>query len=520
MIRKLRVVLIKPSKYDHKGWVQRYRRGFMPNATLPYLAAMTPRMHDGAGITVSTIDEYVHQDTKYLELLKPRWGEHVLVAFVGVQSHQLHRAADLAAYAVENKCMAVIGGPHPMTCDTSMLQGRGVCFCMSEADVSWKDILSDAVVGSLLPVYGEHQRWATEIDPPILMPFSESERKRYLGNMQGIYPARGCPKTCNFCSVIKTAGRKVRNQPIPTTIESLKLAQASGVKLIMFTSDNFNKYSGRKELLEAKIAAGITIPFMCQCDMDIAQQPELVKLMGEANCFQVFLGVESFNRRVLEKVHKGHNKPAKYLEVKQLLAENGIGAHFSIILGFEDDTEESIKDQLEKLKEIQPIRTSFYLLMHIPGTERYGELLPTGVITEKNLDRFDAASPTWIHPTLSDEKLRELFRYCYREMYSVKQMRATVAALKSGHPRLAQQVWPVTKYAAFARYTAWKGENPMSGGVWRVSADHVKEYLPLRRRFYGLGDLFPLPENLNLLEKDEELNRQADDKSWKLASGC
>ena len=38
----LRVVLIKPSKYAADGFVDRFRRGVMPNSTLPHLRSMTP----------------------------------------------------------------------------------------------------------------------------------------------------------------------------------------------------------------------------------------------------------------------------------------------------------------------------------------------------------------------------------------------------------------------------------------------------------------------------------------------
>src|SRR5687767_10550280 len=141
-MKRLHVVLIKPSKYDLDGFVQRYRKGFMPNATLLYLAGLTPPEQDGVEIKVTCVDEYVNTDTYYLDLLKPQNGERVLLALVGVQTHQLHRAADLAALAVRHGCMAIIGGPHPMTCDTSMLQGRGVSFCQAEADVTWAQIIS------------------------------------------------------------------------------------------------------------------------------------------------------------------------------------------------------------------------------------------------------------------------------------------------------------------------------------------------------------------------------------------
>lgn len=37
----LRVVVLKPGKYDADGHVQRFRRGFMPNSTVFYLASLT-----------------------------------------------------------------------------------------------------------------------------------------------------------------------------------------------------------------------------------------------------------------------------------------------------------------------------------------------------------------------------------------------------------------------------------------------------------------------------------------------
>ena len=41
MARQLRVVVLKPSKYTVDGSVERFRRGFMPNSTVPYLHSMT-----------------------------------------------------------------------------------------------------------------------------------------------------------------------------------------------------------------------------------------------------------------------------------------------------------------------------------------------------------------------------------------------------------------------------------------------------------------------------------------------
>jgi hypothetical protein len=46
----------------------------------------------------------------------------------------------------------------------------------------------------------------------------------------------------------------------------------------------------------------------------------------------------------------------------------------------------------------------------------------------------------------------------------------------------------------------------MSGGVWRVRRDGVKDYLPLRREAFGF-ELAPLPRSLQLSPAEARLNR-------------
>jgi hypothetical protein len=164
----LRVLIVKPSKYGADGFVERFRRGFMPNSTVPYMRSLTPRTAGGLPCEVHAVDEYVRTDLDYLTLLGPAPGVRVLLALVGVQSHQLHSALDLAALASQRGACAVIGGPHPMTCNTSMLQARGVSFALSEAELVWPRILADAAEGELLPTYGRERRWQEALDPPVL----------------------------------------------------------------------------------------------------------------------------------------------------------------------------------------------------------------------------------------------------------------------------------------------------------------------------------------------------------------
>ena len=501
-MNKLRVLILKPSKYDQSGRVERFRRGFMPNATIPYLKSMTPAALEGHTIETHVIDEYVQTDLSYLRLLK-RDDVPTLLALAGVQSHQFQRSLDLAAYALHHGVEhCVIGGPHPMTCDTSMFHGRGVSFALSEAETIWSSILKDALNGELSPVYGEGHRWQPHLDAPVLQPPSPVELRRYVVPMLGIYPARGCPFTCNFCSVIKIAGRAMRSQDIEVTMASLRAAKAAGVKAIMFTSDNFNKYADGPQLLEAMIAEKIQIPFFVQCDTQIAKQEELVDLLARAGCFQIFVGVESFNRKTLLAAHKAQNHPELYGSIAKSCRSRGIITHFSNIIGFPDDTEQGIEHHLKELIEIAPDAASFYILTPIPGTQQYEEFLADGRIFERNLDRFDGTNAVWHHDVLDWRQLQDTLFACYRRFYSAPQL---VRFLYRSRP--VEMAHGIALHL-FSRFAAFRRMHPMSGGIGRVFRDRNTDYLYLRRKRFGVS-LAPLPASLELSADDAELNSRA-----------
>jgi radical SAM superfamily enzyme YgiQ (UPF0313 family) len=401
--------------------------------------------------------------------------------------------------------MAVIGGPHAMTCDTSLLHGRGVNFALAEAELVWPEILRDAAGGELRPVYGREQRWQQELEAPVVVPPGRRDLARYIIPMLGLYPARGCPFLCNFCSVTKIAGRKVRSQPVATTLASLRAAKAAGVRTIMFTSDNFNKYPEAEALLTAIVEERLGLGFFVQCDTQVARQERLVALLARAGCFQMFVGVESFDRQTLLAAAKGQNRPEAYRDIVRLCRAHGISSHFSNIIGFPRDTEQEVLHHLETLRALNPAVASFYVLCPIPGTEQYDDFRARGLIDETNLDRFDGTCLTWRHPNLSRPQASRLLFRCYRRFYSwghvLRNAARRAVGGRSGPAEAAKNVG----LSLFSRYCAWRRTHPMSGGVIRVRRDGVNDFIALRRGTFGF-ELAPLPESLQLSAAESRVN--------------
>ncbi len=297
-----------------------------------------------------------------------------------------------------------------------------------------------------------------------------------------------------------------------TSLASMRAAKKAGVKAIFFTSDNFNKYAEAKDLLTAMIEEKINIPFVLQCDTQIGRQPDLVELMGRAGCYQMFVGMESFKRETLLRARKFQNHPEAYSEIVRLCHQNGISSQFANIIGFPDHREEDVLDHIRLLRELDPDTAVLFTLTPIPGTEQYDDFLRDGLITEKNLDRFDTNCVTWEHPHFSAEKFRELVLRCNLEFYKPRDsVRRGWRAFFRQRPMkgVSPTIKANTLMAGLGSWSmAKRGINPLVGGMLRVRLDHVDQYLPLRRARYGL-ELVPLPRSARLSERDEELNRKS-----------
>jgi radical SAM superfamily enzyme YgiQ (UPF0313 family) len=244
----------------------------------------------------------------------------------------------------------------------------------------------------------------------------------------------------------------------------------------MFTTDNFNKYTEAPQLLQAMIDERLDLAFFVQCDTQVVKQEDFIELLGRAGCYQMFIGVESFDRQALLGAHKNQNHPERYAELVRLCRRYGIGSHFSNMIGFPSDTDTTVHEHLRILRTLRPDVASFYILTPCPGTEQYDEYSAAGLMTEPNLDRYDATCATWRHPHLRDEQLVDLLYHCYTKFYSLRDT--------------------LTKsYSLLARSAAAQRQHPMAGGVQRMTVDRVADYIDLRRRTYGF-DLAPLPLSL------------------------
>ncbi len=292
---------------------------------------------------------------------------------------------------------------------------------------------------------------------------------------------------------------------------TLRAAEKAGITQIFFVSDNFNKYTNAWELMEAMIEEKLDLTFQVQCDTQIAKQGDLVELMGRAGCHGMFLGIESLDRETLRAAQKSQNHPKLYRQIVDMCREQGITALFSNIIGFPQDTRESITEHQEQLCEINPDVALYYILTPIPGTQQYDTYMEQGLITEPNLDRYDTCCVTWRHPHLSPDELTERLYWSYEDFYDVAKVKQREPLWQKEHKGARSPRFRYVSNNLLSRFmadAASKRIHPMAGGMQRVKLDRVADYIESRISTFGC-ELAPLPKSLELSEHDEQINRQA-----------
>jgi hypothetical protein len=116
--RKLRIVLIKPSKYDDDGYVIRFWKGVLPSNTLNVLHGLTEEVKSsgvfgGLRIEIVTFDETAEKlPVRNIIRWSRRPSTKLVVGLVGVQTNQFPRAFDLGRRFRAAGIDVIMGGFH------------------------------------------------------------------------------------------------------------------------------------------------------------------------------------------------------------------------------------------------------------------------------------------------------------------------------------------------------------------------------------------------------------------------
>jgi radical SAM superfamily enzyme YgiQ (UPF0313 family) len=367
------IVIINP-RFEISYWGMEHtlpylgKRANLPVASLPLLAALTPPEH-----TVTLIDENVEA------IDFARCARADIVGVTGM-SVQRHRMREILAELKLHGAFTVVGGPL-VTIVEDYFEGLADVIFIGEAEQTWPQFLKEWKQGLHQVRYEQLEKTDMTTVPTPRFDLLKSHHYAF-GSVQF---SRGCPFQCEFCDIIITFGRKPRIKTSEQILAELDAMLKERVKIAFVVDDNLigNKRA-IKDVLRDVVAwqhkHGYALTLFTEASIDLADDPELMELMTDANIIAVFIGIESPNEASLRETKKFQNvrTGGTILEKVHRIQDAGMDVWCGMILGFDNDDDTIFDAQREFIKEARISNSMTGMLYAFRKTPLYDRLLAEG----------------------------------------------------------------------------------------------------------------------------------------------
>ncbi len=407
----MRIYLISPSHYRPDGLLVKSRQYWTSALTLPYLEALTPPGHE-----VRFVDEIMGE----VDLMAD-----CDVVGITVMGPQARRGYELARWFRGRGAKVVMGGQWVSLNPEQALQHCDAVV-VGEAEYLWADLLADLESGRNKGVY-KADRWHDLRDLPrfdytklpLFLPekFKRNAFYRWYFHWP-IMATRGCPHTCDFCSVQTYYKRTVRSRPVDDVIEDFRTVKALGGNRVLVLDDNpIANPAYARELFSA--LAPLKMQWATQCTINIARNAELLDLAAAAGLRSLTIGFESVGKGQLSRHGKAFNSPERYAEDIRAIRARGIQIIGLFMVGLDGDDERSFSQIHRFLLENKIAFLKLFTPCPYPGTRYFDDMENAGRLLTHDWNDYDYGNMVVRPEGMSPEAMLDGFSGLYDSFYSL-----------------------------------------------------------------------------------------------------
>lgn len=191
-----------------------------------------------------------------------------------------------------------------------------------------------------------------------------------------VMTSRGCAFHCSFCSSPSFYGQRVRFRSIDKILDEIEyLKENYNIKELQIIDDNLaaNK-SYVLEFCAKYILRKINIPWSCPNGLRAdCINDEISSALKKAGCYFTAVGIESGDEKILIDINKRESLDDIEKGINSL-KKNGIIVQGNFIIGFPNETKESLKNTIEYIFKLNLDRLNIEMLELLPGSNLYSEL--------------------------------------------------------------------------------------------------------------------------------------------------
>lgn len=395
----MRILLVLPfdRTYRRKGAFSA-SIGYAP-LTLTTLAALVP---SELNVQVDIVDEGVSP---------PRLdGDYDIVGITATASSS-PRAYFLCAHWRARGAHVAMGGAHATLMPNEVAQHADTVF-IGLAEQTWPQFLHDFAAGRPQTLY-RHEPQAGCLSMP--RPRRELLASGYM-KIPTIVANRGCRLSCDFCSIQQQWGKRGLARPVDEVVEEIR---AHGAKWWIFLDPNI--YSDRAYSLALfEALTPLKISWSGLSTLNIADDDETFEALKRSGCEGLLLGLENLSQDTMRNIGKPSNRVSEYRRQIGKLRECGIASLGCFVLGFDEDTEQSIRQTVAAIPSLGLDLVRFSVLTPLPGTSLHRRMESEGRILTDDLSLYDNEHVVFGPKNMSPERLQELLHEAWRDSYRIK----------------------------------------------------------------------------------------------------
>ncbi|RCX18359.1 DNA phosphorothioation-dependent restriction protein DptG [Anaerobacterium chartisolvens] len=385
---------------------------FAPPMPLKIIASLIPPQHE-----VKIIDESIRNEVI-------NYDEPVDLVFITSYTFNVLGGYNIADNYRKRGAKVVMGGLHVRFMVDEALQ-HADAVAVGEAENTVPEILRDFENGTLKQRYVPTEKCdLTKI--PVITEKERSLLKLDQYTIPNTFQAsRGCPYSCEFCAVTAAYGASYRFRKLEDVVKevSISLKNATGVQRILFFVDDH--ITARKsyflKLFKEMKKLG---HFMWSCQMTLknAADDEILQILSETNCTNVFIGFESLSENLLKGMGKGHNKVEEYEAIIKKVHSYGIPINGSFVFGLDGDDEGVFERTFDFAQKTGIDMGTFNAMTPFPGTKLRERLERDGRILSNDWSKYDCSNVVYEPIGMSPKTIEDGIHWLWTEYYSKENM--------------------------------------------------------------------------------------------------
>ena len=336
--------------------------------------------------------------------------------------------------------VTILGGPHPTFLPREVLESeKGIVdyVLLGEGELTLKALLPALRNGTAKDVKGiayrdndktivnARREQITDLDE--LKPawdLLEWELYNYWvhpgGRMTSILTSRGCEMSCSFCSQrLFWRGSWRARKPEKVIEEIVFLHEKHHIDVFTLIDAYPTRDRQRWErLLDLLIEKNLGVSLLMETRVeDIVRDKDILDKYRQAGIIHIYMGAESGDDDVLSSLNKGiEMKTTK--EALELLNQAGIVTEASFMIGFPQETWESVEKTIASAIYLNPDVAVFPIVTPWPYTPMYKEMKDR--IRVFDYSKYNLVTPIIEPFQMSLEEVTEALAKCYMKFYSHK----------------------------------------------------------------------------------------------------